>query len=84
MGKELVITLEQILKEKNINQKELTEMINVVYHYPDPENTKKTREAAISELKNNQRKSINKELIERIAVVLEINDVTKFFKFVDK
>lgn len=84
MGKELVITLEEVLKEYNINQKELTEMINQKYHYPDPGNTKKTREAAVSELKNNQRKSINKELVERIATVLDIEDVTKLFKFIDK
>lgn len=84
MGKELVITLKQLLKEKNINQKELTEMINAVYYDENDPLSKKTREAAISELGNNQRKSINKELLERVATILEIDDVTKLFKFIDK
>ena len=59
-------------------------MIDDVYYDKNDPNSKKARPAAISELYNNQRKSLNKELLERIATVLDIKDVTKLFKFTDK
>ncbi|PKG27858.1 XRE family transcriptional regulator [Cytobacillus horneckiae] len=42
---------------------------------------KRVRTAAISELYNNQRKSINKELIEEIASVLNIADIDNLIDF---
>jgi hypothetical protein len=70
----LRVKLDEILKgNNNMTQKELKAKIE--QKYPD----KKVRAAAISELFNNQRKSLNKELIELIASTLEINDPNKLF-----
>jgi putative transcriptional regulator len=61
--KRIVITLDKVLAERNnMSQKELAEKTGI-------------RAAAISELYNNQRKSINKEHLEKIAEVLEIEDI---------
>lgn len=68
----LRVKLDEILKNRNnMTQKELIELIK--------ERTgKDVRAAAISELYNNQRKSLNKELIETIASVLEITNISEF------
>lgn len=58
------IKLDELLKERNITQKELAEITGI-------------RPAAISELYNNQRKSINREHIEKIAEALKINDISQ-------
>lgn len=61
--KRIVITLDKVLAERNnMSQKELAEKTGI-------------RAAAISELYNNQRKSINKEHLEKIAEVLDIEDI---------
>ncbi|WP_423410238.1 helix-turn-helix domain-containing protein [Heyndrickxia sp. MSNUG] len=60
--KRILITLDKVLAEKNKTQKELAEITGI-------------RPAAISELYNNQRKSINKEHLEKIADALGIEDI---------
>ncbi|MGG2091218.1 XRE family transcriptional regulator [Bacillus sp. S13(2024)] len=55
----------------------LKELIKLI----EEKTNKKVRPASISELYNNQRKSLNKELIEIIASVLEIKDATKLIAF---
>ncbi len=60
--KRIVIKLDKVLAERNKTQKELAELTGI-------------RPAAISELYNNQRKSINKEHLEKIADALEIEDI---------
>jgi len=63
----LNIKLDEVLKERGLNQKQLHEMTGI-------------RTAAISELFNNQRKSINKEHIEKIATALNIKDIGKLIE----
>ncbi|WP_339216738.1 helix-turn-helix transcriptional regulator [Ornithinibacillus sp. FSL M8-0202] len=58
------VVLKEELKRRNISQNQLAEMTNI-------------RKAAISELINNQRRSINKEHLIKIAEALEITDITK-------
>lgn len=60
--KRIVIKLDKVLADRNKTQKELAEMTGI-------------RAAAISELYNNQRKSINKEHLEKIAEALAIDDI---------
>jgi putative transcriptional regulator len=60
--KQIVIKLDKVLAGRNKTQKELAELTGI-------------RPAAISELYNNQRKSINKEHLEKIADALEIEDI---------
>jgi putative transcriptional regulator len=62
--KRIVITLDKVLAERNKTQKELAEITGI-------------RPAAISELYNNQRKSINKEHLEKIVDALAIDDIRK-------
>jgi putative transcriptional regulator len=67
------VTLDELLKEKGLNQKQLIELI-----YEKTE--KKIRPAAVSELYNNQRKSLNIELVETIVNVLEITDIRQIVR----
>lgn len=78
MELELRIKLDDLLiNQGNMTQKQLIELIK--------EKTGKTvRSAAVSELYNNQRKSLNKELIETIATVLEITDANAIFSLEPK
>jgi putative transcriptional regulator len=72
---ELRVTLDELLKENNnMTQKQLIELII------EKTGNDKIRPASISELYNNQRKSLNIKLIETIAGVLEITDVSKLIK----
>lgn len=69
------VTLDEVLKNRdNMTQKQLIELIF-------EKTEKKVRPAAVSELYNNQRKSLNIELVELIAEVLEINDVSEMITF---
>jgi transcriptional regulator with XRE-family HTH domain len=70
MDVKLHVLLDQLLKERNMTQKQLVELIK-------EKTGKEVRAASISELYNNQRKSLNKELIEIVASVLEISDISK-------
>ncbi|MDP1419207.1 helix-turn-helix transcriptional regulator [Peribacillus simplex] len=70
----LRVRLDEILKERNMTQKELVELIKEKLD-------KDVRTASISELYNNQRKSLNKELIENIASALEISNINEFITF---
>lgn len=74
MSVNLRVDLDRILKEKNMSQKELINLIR-------EKTGKDVRAASISELFNNQRKSLNKELIDLIVEVLEIDEPNEFFSF---
>ncbi|WP_057766082.1 helix-turn-helix domain-containing protein [Cytobacillus praedii] len=63
----LNIKLDKVLKARGLTQKQLHDMTGI-------------RTAAISELFNNQRKSINKEHIERIATALNIKDINEIIE----
>lgn len=67
----LYVKLTEILKERNMTQKELAELTEI-------------RPAAISELANNQRRSINREHIERIAEALGIKDISELITLRDE
>jgi putative transcriptional regulator len=60
----LRVKLDEVLKDRNMSQKELAGLTGI-------------RPAAISELYNNQRKSINREHIEKIAAALDISDINE-------
>ncbi|MFP7479479.1 helix-turn-helix domain-containing protein [Terribacillus saccharophilus] len=60
------VRLKEILEARKITQKELADKTNI-------------RAAAISELYNNQRKTINKEHITKIADALDIDDISELF-----
>ena len=60
----LRIKLDEVLKARDLTQKQLAEMTGI-------------RPAAISELYNNQRKSINKEHLEKIASALNIKELSE-------
>jgi predicted CopG family antitoxin len=70
MDVKLHVLLDEVLNERNMTQKQLVELIK-------EKTGKEVRAASISELYNNQRKSLNKELLEVIAGVLEITDISK-------
>nr|WP_285841782.1 helix-turn-helix transcriptional regulator [Sutcliffiella horikoshii] len=70
----LIVTLDKVLKEKDMTQKELVELIK-------DKTGESIRPASVSELYNNQRKSLNRELIELIASVLEIDEASKLIEF---
>jgi ATP phosphoribosyltransferase regulatory subunit HisZ len=75
MGASLRVTLDALLKENGIQtQKELIQLIK-------DKTGKEVRAASISELYNNQRKSLNRELLELIAEVFEVKDANKLFSF---
>jgi putative transcriptional regulator len=67
----LRIKLDEVLKDRNMSQKELAKLTGI-------------RPAAISELYNNQRKSINREHIEKIAAALNISDISELITIVDE
>ncbi len=58
----LNVRLSDLLKERGMTQKQLSELTGI-------------RPAAISEICNNQRTSINREHIEKIAHCLDIQDI---------
>jgi hypothetical protein len=75
VGLNLRVTLDELLKENGIQtQKELIQLIK-------DKTGKEVRAASISELYNNQRKSLNRELLELIAEVFEVKDANKLFSF---
>lgn len=57
----------ELLEERNMTQKELAKLTGI-------------RPAGISELCSNQRKSITRTHIEKIAEALEISDVRELFE----
>lgn len=64
----IYIKLKEVLHERKISQKELAKLTNI-------------RPAAISELANNQRSTINKEHVEKIAEALHITDLSELIVF---
>jgi len=74
----LRIKLDKVLNERGLTQIALVEKLNEERLRNGIE--KKVRPAAISELYNNQRKTLNKELIEEIASVLNIYDVNELIE----
>jgi len=71
------VNLDSILRERKITQKELIEMLNEGL----VEGESKFRPAALSEFVNNQRSAINKRLVERIATVLQIDNINTLLTF---
>jgi putative transcriptional regulator len=69
----LRVTLDEVLEERNMTQKDL---INLIKEKLGVE----VRAASISELYNNQRKSLNIKLIEQVAEALEIEDIGKLLR----
>jgi putative transcriptional regulator len=69
----LRVTLDEVLEERNMTQKDL---INLIKEKLGVE----VRAASISELYNNQRKSLNIKLIEQVAEALEIKDIGKLLR----
>ncbi|GER71306.1 transcriptional regulator [Weizmannia acidilactici] len=63
----LVVRLDRVLSDRNLTQKELAKMTGL-------------RPASISELYNNQRKSINREHIEKIAEALSITEISELME----
>lgn len=66
----LRVKLKEVLKERGITQMQLVEMTGL-------------RSAAVSELVNNQRQSIKKEHIEKIAQALDLKRVEDILEFVE-
>lgn len=64
----IYIKLKEILHDRKISQKELSKMTGI-------------RPAAISEIANNQRSTINKDQIEKIAEVLNISKLSDLIVF---
>lgn len=78
---EIRVKLDQLLKDRNITQTQLKELIDQEYYKNED---KKVRQAAISELYNNQRKSLNKELIEAVITVLDLKEPNEIFEFINR
>lgn len=64
------VTLDKVLKKADKSQKELAELTKI-------------RPAAISELYNNQRKSLNREHIDKIITALNITDINELITIVN-
>lgn len=64
------VALDSVLKKAGKTQKELAEMTGI-------------RPAAISELYNNQRKSLNREHIDKIITSLNITDINELITIVN-
>ncbi|WP_254786623.1 helix-turn-helix domain-containing protein [Cytobacillus oceanisediminis] len=74
------VKLDKVLKDRgNMTQLDLVNKLNAAREQRGEQ--KKVRPAAISEFYNNQRKTLNKELIEEIATVLEITDINELIEF---
>jgi DNA-binding Xre family transcriptional regulator len=71
----LRIRLKELLKERDMNQKELIKAIK-------EKTGRELRAATISEIANNQRTTINREHLELIATTLEIKDVSQLIELV--
>lgn len=68
--RQLIVKLGDILKERGKTQIELKEMTGL-------------RAATISEIVNNQRRSINRDHLERVADALEIGDISELLELRD-
>ncbi|MEK4229509.1 helix-turn-helix domain-containing protein [Solibacillus sp. FSL H8-0538] len=66
----LEVKLKQLMKERNVTQVQLAEMTGL-------------RQAAISELVNNQRQSIRKEYLEKICEVFGITRIEDILELVE-
>lgn len=80
----LRIKLDKVLNNRNLTQLDLAKMIQErrnAIEAKTGEKAKVMRPASISEIYNNQRKSLNKELIEEIATVLKIEDISELMEF---
>ena len=63
------LTIKEILIRKGITQRELAQMVNL-------------REATISEMVNNSRKTINKEHLILVMKALKVNDLHDVIKLI--
>ncbi len=71
MKRYIKITLDEILKKRNMTQKQLAAKAKI-------------RPASISELVNNQRNSINRDYLARICDVLDIDDISDVLTIVER
>ena len=71
----LYIRLKEILKERGMRQIDLYNLLK--------DNNMEIRQAAISEITNNQRQTINRKHIEKIACVLDITDINELITLKD-
>ncbi|GEL75788.1 helix-turn-helix domain-containing protein [Tenuibacillus multivorans] len=74
------IKLKEILSNKGISQKELKKMIDKKYYNGED----KFRTATISEIYNNQRKSINKNHLEMIYNTLELKSMDELIEVIEE
>ncbi|GGF86561.1 helix-turn-helix domain-containing protein [Paenibacillus aceti] len=63
----IVIKVQEILDERDMSQKQLAEMTGL-------------RRAAVSEICNNLRTSINRDHLEKIAEALKLNDISQLIE----
>lgn len=70
MAKKVVVRISELTKAHNMSLRELSRLSDV-------------RHAALSELSNGKRESINFQHIERIAEALNITDIRKIIEIVD-
>jgi DNA-binding Xre family transcriptional regulator len=66
----IYIRLQEILNEREMKQKDLSELTNI-------------RTATISEICNNQRSSINRNHLEKIAEKLKIQEIGELMVLID-
>ncbi|WP_018751737.1 helix-turn-helix domain-containing protein [Paenibacillus sanguinis] len=71
MAKKVVVKIKELTKKHNISLRELSRMTDV-------------RHAALSELANGKRESINFGHIERIAEALDIEDIREIIELYNK
>ncbi|WP_096187950.1 helix-turn-helix domain-containing protein [Evansella halocellulosilytica] len=74
--KQIRIKLDELLKKHGKTQKDLHQLTG-------GREEGGIRTAAISELCNNQRTSINKDHLEKIATVLNITDISELIEIID-
>ncbi|MGM7720534.1 helix-turn-helix domain-containing protein [Metabacillus sp. Hm71] len=67
----LQVNIKQLMKEKNITQLKLSELTGI-------------RQAAISELINMKRQSININHLEAIINVLRVKDISKYMEIIEE
>jgi len=75
--KRLKIKLDKVLADKGITQRQLKQMIDDKHFNSED----KFRTATISEIVNNQRKTITREHLELIFDTLELEDISELVEF---
>lgn len=91
MGIKIRIKLDEVLKERNMTQRQLKEKVDPIYikrnanRYEGKDiKNKGIRPAALSEIYNNQRTTVNREHLEIIAEALEITEISELIEIVNE